>query len=93
MPRIHSKFVCSIIRRVDFVHLLIVREPVVAHNNDQRLTNLSGSAMYTTLTIPDTNALCKFCTINYQILSFCINTFRVAKDSMMGVNSYVVLCV
>ena len=47
---------------------------------------------YPTLTISCTNALCKVLTIDHQVL-FCINTFRVTNDLMIGVNSFVVLCI
>ena len=44
---------------------------------------------YPTLTIPCTNALHKIRSVNHQVLSFCINTFRVTKNLMIGVNSFV----
>ena len=48
---------------------------------------------YLTLTISRTNALRKVHTINHRVLSFCANTFRVTKDLMIVVNSFVVLCI
>ena len=35
----------------------------------------------------------KVCAVNHQVLSFCVDTFKVTKDLMIGVNSFVVLCV
>ena len=46
-----------------------------------------GGVEYLTLTIPSTNALHKVRLVYHQILSFCIDTFRVTKDLMIGVNS------
>ena len=43
--------------------------------------------------IPYTNILRKAHAVNHRVLLFCINTFRVAKDLMIGVNSFIVLCV
>ena len=55
-----------------------------------KVHNKTREGEYLTLTIPCTNGLCKVCAVNHQILSFCINTFRVPKD-LIGVNSIVVL--
>ena len=52
----------------------------------------SNYGEYSTLTIPCTNALHEVHAVNHQVLSFYINTFRVTKDLMIGVNSFVVLC-
>ena len=58
-----------------------------------RIHNKRREGEYPTLTTPCTNALHKICAINHWILLFCINTFRVTKDSMTGIDSFVVLCV
>ena len=43
---IYSKFVCSVIRRMGFVHTFICREPAVVHMNDQAVTNVYGSVIF-----------------------------------------------
>ena len=58
-----------------------------------RVHNKGKQREYPILTIPCTNALRKVRTVNHRVLSFCINTFRVTKDLMIGVNSFVVLYV
>ena len=58
-----------------------------------RVHNERKEGEYPNLTIPSTNALHKVCAVNHPVLSFCINTFRVTKDLMIGVNSFVVLCI
>ena len=37
---LYWNFVCSVTRRVGFVHKFICRKPAVTRTNDQRLTNL-----------------------------------------------------
>ena len=61
---------------------------IVARVHDKR-----KDGEYLTLTISRTNALRKVHAINHQVLSFCVNTFRVIKDLMIVVNSFVVLCI
>ena len=58
-----------------------------------RVYNKGKEREYPTLTIPCTNVLCKVHAVNYRVLSFCINTFRAMNDLMIGVNSFIVLCV
>ena len=45
---------------------------------------------YPALTIPCTNALRKICAVNYGVLSFFINGFRITKDLMIDANGFVV---
>ena len=45
------------------------------------------------LTIACTKALHKVLPINYQVLLFCIHTYREAKDFLIGVDSFVALCI
>ena len=39
-------FVCSVTRRVGFVHKFICRKPAVTRTNDQGLTSLYGSVVF-----------------------------------------------
>ena len=43
---LYWNFVCSVTRRVDFIHNFICRKPVLAHMKDQGLTNLYGSVAF-----------------------------------------------
>ena len=58
-----------------------------------RVHNKRREGEYLTLTVLCTNALCKVRAVNHWVLSFCINTFSATKDLMIGVNSFVVICV
>ena len=58
-----------------------------------RVHNKRREGEYAILTIPCTNTLLKVRTVNHRVLSFCINTFGATKDLIIGVNSFVVLCV
>ena len=43
---VYWNFVCSVTRRVGFVHKFICRKPAVMPTNDQRLTNLYESVVF-----------------------------------------------
>ena len=43
---LYWNFVCSVTRRVGFVHKFICRKPAVMRTNDQGLTNLYGSVVF-----------------------------------------------
>ena len=50
--------------------------------------NKGREGEYPTLTIPCTNALRKVHAVSHWVISFCINTFKEAKDLMVGINSF-----
>ena len=54
-----------------------------------RVHNIRKEGEYPTLTIPYTNALHKVRSVNHRVLSFCIDTLRKTKDSLIGVNGFV----
>ena len=54
-----------------------------------RVHNKRREGEYPTLTMPCTNALRKVPSVNHRVLSFCINTLRETKGTLIGVNSVV----
>ena len=59
----------------------------------RRVHNKRREGEYPTLTILHTSTLRKVRAVSHQVFLFCINTFSVAKDLMIGVNSFVVFCI
>ena len=58
-----------------------------------RVHNKRMEGEYSTLMMHCTNTLHEVCAVNHQVLSFYINNVGVVKDSMVSVNSFVVLCI
>ena len=52
-----------------------------------RVHNKRRKGEYPTLTIPCTNALRKVPSVNHRVLSFCINTLRETKGTLIGVTA------
>ena len=57
--------------------------------NQKRIYNKRRKGEYSTFTMPGKNVLRKVRSVNHRVLSFCINTLRETKDSLIGVNSVV----
>ena len=84
LRKTHNQLICC------FDQLLAY---ICDNNWQQEVIIKRREGQYPTLTIPCTNALRKVHATTHQVLSFCINTFRVTKDLMIGVNSFVGLCI
>ena len=78
---------------VDFSSVKILIPLSQLPSVQSRVHNKRRKGRYSTLIKPCTNALRKVCAVNHQVLSSYINTFRVTKDLMIGVNNFVVICI